>query len=339
MFRNLVRFLKTLLAIGVLTCVVHAVSEDTIDNDTTENQDSSDEQTDENIFDDELGTTNSRQELLDAHQERLKKQAKGVLRKSGLNDEEVEEAYASALEIIESVKPLTDEELEALYEARLQLLEEVVPETLGISKAWKTTEHTTTFSIVTTSLAKFYNCPDDKIKSLKNAFERLVNVVPEGGLSDLLSVDTKHYYLILLREFATIHGHMLSLKQDQADLIKIREKELSLNPRAKTRHIDKFVACVDKVNNLKEKEFNKVFKVLTRNLEKAGSSIERLLNHPDERVKKLKIVDVILATFLPQTDKFPNITFKVTNRNCYLDIRVHDTLSDYENQLGENSVD
>lgn len=56
-------------------------------------------------------------------------------------------------------------------------------------------------------------------------------------------------------------------------------------------------------------------------------------------MKELKIVDVILATFLPQTDKFPNITFKVTNRNCYLDIRVHDTLSDYENQLGENSGD
>ena len=330
------RFCSSLFVLGTLICVAHFGHEESAKIDSTTSGDTTD-------------ITEKLAELEQQHLESMKEKLRTTLRKNfSRNERGFREEFgkdATKDEIIEALvkefeetykkraKIPTDEKLGLAF----QYLEESIPdipELLGISTTWKTTEHTTLFFIVTTSLAKHYNMPDDKVKKLKSVIEQLIEVVPESH-QELLEIDTKHYTHALALQFKILFEETQELDQDKMELIKIRNEVRSLNENAVIKNIDRFVSCVDDVHRRADKEFIKLFSSLTRRLEKTVATVEKWLSHADEAVRFRQIDHAIIKSVVPLTPSVRRMTKRVPGRNCYFGVDVDSIQDDYSIRLGD----
>ncbi len=227
--------------------------------------------------------------------------------------------------------------IEARIELSLQYLEELVPELLGISTTWKTTNPKTLFFIVTTSLARHYKTSEEGVNKLESAIERLIEVVPEdpGNHRRLLESSTWHYYRVLLLEHKALRDEIKLLNQDKIELIAIRDKVRSLNEKAKTRKIDRFVSCVDDLHQWTDDEFIKLFSSLTRRLEKTVATVEKWHSHSDEAVRFKKVHVAIGTSIEPHSYKIAQLRFRLSQRSCYLKFDVESLKDDYALLFGE----
>lgn len=229
--------------------------------------------------------------------------------------------------------------IEMRIELAFQCLEELVPELLGISTTWKTTNPKTLFSIVTTSLARYYKTSEDGVDKLESVIERLIEVVPEdpGIHQRLLESSTWHYYRVLVLEHKALRDDIKLLDQDRIELIEIRDEVRSLNENAKTRKIDRFVSCVDDIHLWTDKEFIKLFSSLTRRLEKAVVTVEKWHSHSDETVKFEKIHSAIGTSIEPHSYRIAQLRFRLSQRSCYLKLDVESLKDEYALRLEEQN--
>ena len=227
--------------------------------------------------------------------------------------------------------------IESRIELSLKYLEELVPELLGISTNWKTTNPNALFSIVTTSLARHYTMSEEEVDKLESVIERLIEVVPEdpGSHQRLLVSSTWHYYRVLVLEHKALRDAIKLLDQDKIELIAIRDKVRSLNEKAKTRQIDRFVSCVDDIHRWTDQEFIKLFSSLTSMLEKTVATVEKWHSHSDEAVRFKKVHVAIGTSIEPHSYRIAQLRFRLSQRSCYLKFDVESLKDDYALLLGE----
>lgn len=216
-----------------------------------------------------------------------------------------------------------------------QYVEELIPELVGISTTWNTTESTTLFFIVTTSLAKHYKVPDDKVAKLESVIERLIEVVPEKN-QGLLEVETRHYTRVLMHQFRSVFEQMKKLDQDKVELMKIRDEVQSLNANAESKKIGRFVSCVDDMHRRVNKANLKVFTSLTRRLEKTEATVKKLVSRADTRERFRKIDRALLKSVVPLATNIHRVFRSEMSRQCYLEFDVDSLKDDYSTLLREH---
>lgn len=196
----------------------------------------------------------------------------------------------------------------------LTTIEELVPELSGISNTWETTDTSTRFADLTIALAKFHEPNGEKVDRLSEAINNLKSVVPENEQS-LLKSDMSFFSKQLVENFDLVQSRLSGVTSDANVVLDLKANLLRLYPDISVGFADRFESCIDTLTDKNRKGFTKLFSAVTRRLERATKSIEKIkTSDKDFSRKARRTVMNIFPNFIIE---FANIRRSVQPTICY----------------------
>lgn len=221
----------------------------------------------------------------------------------------------------------------------LKVLEGLIPELFGTSKTWEDAEVATdVFSPVVVGLARYHKLSDAGVNKLSSTINQFIDLGTNSRYErDQVESSTYLYFFSLVLSYTEFLRKDLSLlEQDREELLQVRAKLLSTDPKKNTRQIDKFVSCVDSIHKKADKEFTNLFTRLTKALEKTVTSINKAQSIDNEELKQNKIDQAVRQNFVKEASgsKILHLVNKIRRRDCYIEVDVDLIKFNYQEFMG-----